>query len=116
MSDNWVEVIGRACRLPGANSVSEFWDLLVSNKFTIGEIGQDRFSTFRYLHPKSGQAGKTYTFRAGVLDDVWGFDPSVFPCLPARQHKWTPSCPSSHDLGQIFAVMIGGFSSSFFSI
>ncbi|WP_321336110.1 SDR family oxidoreductase [uncultured Cohaesibacter sp.] len=90
MSDNWVEVIGRACRLPGANSVSEFWDLLVSNKCTIGEIGQDRFSTFRYLHPKSGQAGKTYTFRAGVLDDVWGFDPSVFSLSPREATQMDP--------------------------
>ena len=90
MSDNWVEVIGRACRLPRANSVSEFWDLLVSNKCTIGEIGQDRFSTFRYLHPKSGQAGKAYTFRAGVLDDVWGFDPSVFSLSPREATQMDP--------------------------
>nr|WP_319514322.1 SDR family oxidoreductase [uncultured Cohaesibacter sp.] len=90
MSDNWVEVIGRSCRLPGANNVSAFWDLLVSNKCSVGEIGQDRFSTFRYLHPKSGQAGKTYTFRAGVLDDVWGFDPSVFSLSPREATQMDP--------------------------
>ncbi|WP_319412733.1 SDR family NAD(P)-dependent oxidoreductase [uncultured Cohaesibacter sp.] len=90
MSDNWVEVIGRACRLPGANSISEFWNLLVSEKCSVGEIGADRFSTFRYLHPKSGQAGKTYTFRAGVLDDVWGFDPSVFSLSPREATQMDP--------------------------
>nr|WP_321524329.1 SDR family NAD(P)-dependent oxidoreductase [uncultured Cohaesibacter sp.] len=90
MSDNRVEVIGRACRLPGANSVSEFWDLLVSKTCSIGEMGSDRFSTFRYLHPKSGQAGKSYTFRAGLLDDVWGFDPAVFSLSPREATQMDP--------------------------
>nr|WP_321455500.1 polyketide synthase [uncultured Cohaesibacter sp.] len=90
MSQNSVEVIGRACRLPGANSVSEFWDLLVSERCSVSEIGPDRFSKFRYLHPLSGQAGKTYTFRAGVVDDVWGFDPSVFALSPREASQMDP--------------------------
>ncbi len=76
--------------MPGANNISEFWDLLVSGRCSIGEIGEDRFSKFRYLHPKSGQAGKTYTFRAGVLDDVWGFDPSVFSLSPREALQMDP--------------------------
>ena len=90
MNKKTVEVIGRACRLPGANSVAEFWDLLISGTCSVGEIGPDRFSTFRYLHPLTGQEGKAYTFRAGVLDDVWAFDPSVFSVSPREAMQMDP--------------------------
>lgn len=85
-----IEVIGRACRLPGAGNLDEFWELLTSKSCSIGEIGPDRFSTFRYFHPDSGRDGKAYTFRAGMLDDVWGFDPTVFSISPREAAQMDP--------------------------
>ncbi|TLP42390.1 SDR family NAD(P)-dependent oxidoreductase [Cohaesibacter sp. CAU 1516] len=84
------EVIGRACRLPSANSVADFWALLRQGRCSVTEIGDDRFSVFRYLHPARGQPGKAYTFRAGVLDDVWGFDPVVFALSPREAMQMDP--------------------------
>ncbi len=86
----FAEVIGRACRLPGANSVAEFWALLREGRCSVTEVGDDRFSVFRYLHPAQGQSGKAYTFRAGVLDDVWGFDPAVFALSPREAMQMDP--------------------------
>lgn len=85
-----IEIIGRACRLPGANNVSEFWDVLKQGRCTVGRIGEDRWSTFRYFHPRTGEQGKSYTFAAGVLDDIWGFDPGVFGVSPREAEQMDP--------------------------
>lgn len=90
MSKAGIEVIGRACRLPGAKTLSEFWALLHNGSCAISEITSDRFATARYLHPEAGQQGKTYTFRAGLIDDVWGFDPSVFSLSPREAIQMDP--------------------------
>lgn len=87
---NTVEVIGRACRLPGARNIAEFWTLLTKGECSVSQIGQDRFSLFRYLHPSAGTDGKSYTFRAGVLDDVWNFDPAVFALSPREAMQMDP--------------------------
>lgn len=43
-----------------------------------------------FLHPSPGTKGKTYTFAAGVLDDLWGFDPAVFGISPREAGQMDP--------------------------
>lgn len=38
----------------------------------------DRFATQPYFHPSTDQMGRSYTFAAGVIDDVWDFDAAAF--------------------------------------
>ncbi|MGO8610177.1 beta-ketoacyl synthase N-terminal-like domain-containing protein, partial [Rhizobium johnstonii] len=33
-------------------------------------------------HPRAQERGKSYTWAAGVLADIWSFDPGVFGILP----------------------------------
>ncbi|MGB0504906.1 MAG: type I polyketide synthase [Pikeienuella sp.] len=73
-----IVINGYSCRLPGANNPAEYWDLLKSGKDAVGWISPDRFSTDRFYNPDGTQSGKSYTFAAGVLDDIWGFDPAFF--------------------------------------
>ncbi|MEV0689369.1 SDR family NAD(P)-dependent oxidoreductase [Streptomyces sp. NPDC050388] len=60
-----VAVIGMACRLPGAPDVDAYWDLLSQGRSAVREV-----PTSRWGHPTG--------FHAGLIDDVFGFDPGYF--------------------------------------
>ena len=81
---------GYACRLPGAPSVAEFWSVLKERRCTVSEIGEDRWPLGRYFHPRPGEPGKAYTFRAGVIEAPWSFDPSVFGISPREAAQVDP--------------------------
>ena len=85
-----ISVVGWSCRLPGANSISELWSLLLEGRCAISQLPADRFSLARYGHPRRNERGKSYTWAAGVLDDVWGFDPSVFGISPREAEQMDP--------------------------
>ncbi|TDK36985.1 SDR family NAD(P)-dependent oxidoreductase [Rhizobium deserti] len=73
-----IEVIGRACVAPGANSIQELQKVLSKGRCTVTQIPADRWDLARFWHPVPGTPGKTYTFAAGVIDSVYDFDPAVF--------------------------------------
>ncbi|WP_373029969.1 SDR family NAD(P)-dependent oxidoreductase [Sulfitobacter sp.] len=80
--DTSTYVIGQACRLPGAKDAKAFRSLLREGKCSVTSVPQDRWNHDLFLHPKPGTQGKSYTFAAGVLDDIWGFDLSAFNLSP----------------------------------
>jgi phthiocerol/phenolphthiocerol synthesis type-I polyketide synthase C len=73
-----IAVVGWSCRFPGANSIDELWSLLIEGRCAVSQVPPDRFALQRYGHPRRRERGKSYTWAAGILDDVWGFDPGVF--------------------------------------
>ena len=83
-------VVGRSCRLPGANDVDAFWRLLSEGRCAVTQIGDERWSQARYLHPRKGEPGKSYTFAAGILDDIWSFDPAAFGVSPREAEQMDP--------------------------
>ncbi len=85
-----IEFVGRSCRLPGANSVEAFRQLLFDERCSVSKIPSERWAHSRYLHPVPGTTGKSYTFSAGVLDDIWGFDPKVFNISPREACQMDP--------------------------
>ena len=85
-----IAVVGWSCRLPGANSVSDLWSLLLEGRCAISHVPADRFPLARYGHPRRNERGKSYTWAAGVLDDVWGFDPGVFGISPREAAQMDP--------------------------
>ncbi|UDL93940.1 SDR family NAD(P)-dependent oxidoreductase [Lichenihabitans sp. PAMC28606] len=85
-----IAIVGRACRLPGANSVSRLWQLLRDNKCAVTHIPSDRWSLDRFGHPRHGERGRSYTWAAGVLDDIWGFDPAAFGLSPREAEQMDP--------------------------
>jgi acyl transferase domain-containing protein len=85
-----VAVVGWACRLPGAKSVTELWSLLLEGRCAVSQVPPDRFSLDRFGHPRRQERGKSYTFAAGVLDDLWGFDPTVFGISPREAEQMDP--------------------------
>ena len=86
-----VAVVGYACRLPGAANANAFWSLLRDNRCSVSWITPDRFPTEAYYHPSTtGQPGRAYTFAAGVVDDVWGFDAGAFGMSPREAEQVDP--------------------------
>ncbi|GAC1331150.1 MAG: type I polyketide synthase [Beijerinckiaceae bacterium] len=85
-----IAVIGRACRLPGAESVADLWSLLSEGRCSVTQIPRDRWSQERLGHPRGGERGRSYTWAAGVLDDIWGFDPAVFGLSPREAEQMDP--------------------------
>ncbi|MCG5477577.1 type I polyketide synthase [Sinorhizobium alkalisoli] len=73
-----VEIIGRACLAPGAQSPEALFEILRQGMCTVSRVPEDRWDLARFWHPSMGTQGKTYTFAAGVLDRIYDFDPAVF--------------------------------------
>ena len=85
-----IAIVGRACRLPGAPSVSGLWQLLTESRCAVGRIPQERWSLERFGHPRAQERGKSYTWAAGTLDDIWSFDPAVFGISPREAEQMDP--------------------------
>ncbi|MBS9478928.1 type I polyketide synthase [Ancylobacter radicis] len=83
-------IIGCACRLPGARDEAAFWSLLARGECAVTEIPADRWSRERFLHPGRGVPGRAYSFAAGVLDDIFGFDAGAFGLSPREVEQIDP--------------------------
>ncbi|MGU3541061.1 SDR family NAD(P)-dependent oxidoreductase [Methylobacterium sp. A54F] len=85
-----IAIVGRACRLPGAASVDGLWQLLSEGRCAVSRIPADRWSLERFGHPRAQERGKSYTWSAGVLEDIWSFDPGVFGISPREAEQMDP--------------------------
>lgn len=85
-----VAVVGYAGRLPGGNCIDRLWSLLRQNKSAVTWVTPDRFPTSSFYHPAKDQTGRAYTFAAGLIDDVWGFDAAAFGMSPREAEQVDP--------------------------
>src|SRR6185436_300854 len=73
-----IAIVGMSCRLPGADSLQEFWDLLHKGKDAIREIPAERWDNSPYYDPLLKLWNKTNSKWGGFLDKIDGFDPAFF--------------------------------------
>jgi len=85
-----IAIIGRSCRMPGAASIDALWDLLRAGRCAVTKIPAERWSLERLYHPRQNERGRSYTWSCGILDDIWGFDPSVFSLSPREAEQMDP--------------------------
>ena len=90
ISSSDIAIVGRSCRLPGAPNVAGLWDLLASGTCAVGKIPADRWAQERLIHPRGSERGRSYTWAAGVLDDIWGFDAAAFGLSPREVEQMDP--------------------------
>ncbi len=90
MSHFDVAIIGLSCRFPGGSSVEEYWRLLIEGRDAVTAIPEDRWNQFVYYHPEKGMRGKAYSFSAGVLDNIIGFDADFFGISPREAEQMDP--------------------------
>ncbi|MBD8892832.1 SDR family NAD(P)-dependent oxidoreductase [Labrenzia suaedae] len=82
--------MGYSSRLPGAKSAADFWSLLDQGKCAVTSVDPERWPLPRFGHPDKSVVGKAYTWAAGQIDDVWGFDPSFFGISPREAFQMDP--------------------------
>ncbi|HLL65087.1 MAG TPA: SDR family NAD(P)-dependent oxidoreductase [Micromonosporaceae bacterium] len=80
-----IAVVGVACRLPGASSPGEFWDLLLSSTETAREAPARRRDD-----PMWAELGSQIPSRGSYLDDVAGFDAPFFRVSPREARLLDP--------------------------
>ena len=111
-----IAIVGMSCRLPGGvRNPDDFWDLLMAQRDAVTEIPPERFSTEFYRHPSKREPGKSYTFAAGVVDDVMAFDAEFFGISPREAAQMDPqqrlllelAWEAFEDAGQPPAAMAG---------
>ncbi|KZM50189.1 type I polyketide synthase [Labrenzia sp. OB1] len=85
-----IDILGFSSRLPGAKDSDEFWSLLKNGECAVTSVSPDRWPLARFGHPLQSTSGKTYTWAAGQMDDVWGFDPSFFGISPREAVQMDP--------------------------
>ncbi|MCL4114250.1 UNVERIFIED_CONTAM: hypothetical protein GTU68_038127 [Idotea baltica] len=80
-----------SCRFPGeATSPEAYWDVLKNGKDVVTEVSSDRWGTDFYKHPDKKEPGKSYTFAAGVLNQVDEFDAAFFGISPREAAQMDP--------------------------
>ena len=80
-------IVGYAVRVPGAADADEFWDVLRQGRDAVSEVPQDRWDLEEFYDPDPGASGKIVTRRAGLIDDIAGFDAPFFG-VSTREVKW----------------------------
>ncbi|KAK8011617.1 BcPKS16- polyketide synthase [Apiospora arundinis] len=82
-----IAIVGSSCRLPGANSLEELWDLMASETSTCEEIRPQRIpihASFRASQDKN----KKKRFFGNFVDDVDSFDYAFSRRTQGRPHRW----------------------------
>ena len=87
--DKRVAIIGFSFRLP-LTSQETFWQDLLDEKDLITEVESSRWSFDNHLHPDKAHLGSSYTFKAGTLGNVSGFDASFFGISPREAAVMDP--------------------------
>ena len=76
--DNAIAIIGMACRLPGANSPSAFWEMLINKTQAVSEVPAGRWDGAGIALEVGNSPGELSTLQGGFLSDVDGFDAELF--------------------------------------
>ncbi len=76
-----IAIIGASFRFPSSPDNS-IWNNLVNNKDLVTHVEEGRWSFDAYQHPDKKHPGTSYTFAAGSIGDVSGFDASFFGISP----------------------------------
>ena len=84
-----VAVIGLSFRFPNTDA-EHYWQDLIEGKNLVREVAPDRWSQDAYLHPAREHPGTAYTFAAGSLGDIAGFDAAFFGISPREAQLMDP--------------------------
>ena len=74
-------IVGMACRLPGADGLEAFWNLVVHGRTAWGRLPDSRLPRDLYFDPEKGKVGKSYS-EMGALVSERPADPAVCPIRP----------------------------------
>ena len=84
-----IAVIGAAYRMPGVGGQG-FWEALLAGQNLVSTVDPSRWAQESLLHPRKNEPGTTYTFAAGSIGDVSGFDAAFFGISPREAEQMDP--------------------------
>ena len=87
--DRKVAIIGYSFRLPGTDP-ENFWENLQAGRDLVTQVPEDRWAQEAYFHPRKSEPGTSYSFAAGTLGDVSGFDAGFFGISPREAGQMDP--------------------------
>lgn len=82
-------IVGMACRLPGADNLDEYWQLLREGRSAIRELPAERLDRELYYDARPGLRGKTYSTLGGVIPER-PLDLQTCPLDPQQLDRWDP--------------------------
>src|SRR6267154_5751061 len=84
-----VAVIGFSFRMPGGTDEA-LWQALLAGQDLVTSVESDRWSQDTLLHPNKAEPGTSYTFAAGSIGDIAGFDAGFFGISPREAEQMDP--------------------------
>ena len=84
-----VAIVATSFRMPGTTP-AQFWDDLLAGRDLVTQVDPTRWSNSAYLHPSKSHPGTAYTFSAGSIGDVKGFDAGFFAISPREAALMDP--------------------------
>jgi amino acid adenylation domain-containing protein len=84
--DDLIAIVGMAGRFPGAASVAEFWDGLVSGREMISHFSQEELD----INPALDDVGAPYVAARGMMDGSDMFDARHFGIPPREAERMDP--------------------------
>ncbi|VFR57206.1 Capsular polysaccharide biosynthesis fatty acid synthase WcbR [plant metagenome] len=87
--DHRVAIIGYAFRFPGTDR-DHYWEDLLQGRYLVTATDEARWRKEAYLHPSRAHPGTAYTFAAGSVGDIAGFDADFFGVSPREAAQMDP--------------------------
>src|SRR5471030_2045624 len=84
-----IAIVATSFRMPGTTP-ARFWEDLLAGRDLVTEVDPSRWSSASFLHPNKNHPGSTYTFAAGSIGDVSGFDAGFFAISPREAAQMDP--------------------------
>jgi acyl transferase domain-containing protein/acyl carrier protein len=85
-----IAIVGMACRLPGAPTVSEYWDLLARGGDAVTEVPRERWNADAFYDADPSVSGKMMTRQGAFIRGVDQFDPHFFGIAPREAQHMDP--------------------------
>ncbi|PSB03928.1 type I polyketide synthase [Merismopedia glauca] len=85
-----IAIIGMACKVPGADNVDEYWELLKAGRSAISDVPASRWSPQDYYDPNAIAGHASYSKRGGFVNGAFDFDPMFFGISPKEATAMDP--------------------------
>lgn len=86
-----IAVVGAACRLPGAKSIEELWDLISAGSSRVEELPLDRLDpNLVHRAAQDGKVGTKHKWYGNFVDGVDEFDNTFFGISPRESTYMDP--------------------------
>ena len=93
-----VAIVGMSFRFPGTSRAT-YWSDLLAGRDLVSEIDPARWALDTFRHPSRSNRGTSYSFAAGTLGDVSGFDAGFFGISPREAAQMDPQQRLMLELG-----------------